>query len=198
LNIQQISLRVVGDSPLICHAWSQKAKRMMLDAQMKRARGPKGPKDPFRDFAESLYWIDEPDYAPPGDLTQEAWDDVVLSARFGMPAVAFKSAIVDAASFVESVTKVQLRGALHLVGEMTQIVGTPTIREDMVRVGMAKADIRYRGEFRTWSAALVIAHNPNVISAEQLAHLVNVGGFGCGVGDWRPQKDGSYGRFHVA
>jgi hypothetical protein len=26
LNIQTMKLRIIGDSPLICHAWSKKAK----------------------------------------------------------------------------------------------------------------------------------------------------------------------------
>ena len=30
-------IRIIGDSPLIVHAWSEKAKRMMLEKQMKKA-----------------------------------------------------------------------------------------------------------------------------------------------------------------
>ena len=37
LNIQAVQFTLVGDSPLIVHAWSEKAKRQMLDKQMKRA-----------------------------------------------------------------------------------------------------------------------------------------------------------------
>jgi hypothetical protein len=197
LNIQRLFIRVVGDSSLISHAWSAKSKRMMLDAQMKRARGPKAAKDPFRDFVESLYWLDEANYAPPSEVTTETWNDVVRAARFGMPSTAFKSAIVDAATFLDTHTKVALRGSLHLVGEMVHIIGSPTIREDTVRIGMGTADLRYRAEFLTWSAMLTIDHNPNVISTQQIAHLVNVAGFACGIGDWRPGRDGSHGRFRA-
>jgi hypothetical protein len=42
--------------------------------------------------------------------------------------------------------------------------GTPTMREDMVRVGMGTADIRYRGEYRTWRVKLQIRYNANMIS----------------------------------
>lgn len=36
------------------------------------------------------------------------------------------------------------------------------------------------------------------MSLEQIIGLLNVGGFSNGVGEWRPQKNGSYGMFHVA
>lgn len=178
LNVQTVELTLIGDAPLICHAWSVKAKRAMLDKQMKKARGAKEAKDPEADFKESLYPF------PTGG--------------FGFPAVAFKSAAVDACSQVDGLTKVDARAAFHIDGELVKIDGTPTPREDMVRVGMGTADIRYRGEFKTWRCVVRIRFNANVLSAEQITHLFNTAGFGIGVGEWRPQRDGSFGLFHVA
>ena len=178
MNIQRMTIRLVGDSPLISHAWSDKAKKQMLDKHMKKAKAAKEAKDPERDFQESLYHL------PDGG--------------FGFPAVAFKAAAVDACSHVDGVTKVEARGAFHIIGDMVQIKGTPTPREDMVRIGMGTADIRYRGEFREWSAVVDIRYNANVLSAEQIVNLFNTAGFGIGVGEWRPQRDGSFGMFHVA
>lgn len=49
IEIQKVNLRIVGDAPLIMHAWSEKAKRMMLEAQMGLAKGKKKePKNPSR------------------------------------------------------------------------------------------------------------------------------------------------------
>jgi hypothetical protein len=177
LNIQFLKLRLVGDSPLICHAWSEKAKKQMLDAQMKKAKQAKAAKDPEQDFQDSLYT--HPD------------------GGYGFPAVAFKAAAVDACSSIEGVTKVEARGAFHIMGDMVKIEGEPTPREDMVRVGMGTADIRYRGEFREWAADITLRYNANVLSPEQIANLFNTAGFAVGVGEWRPQRDGSFGMFHV-
>lgn len=177
LNVQHMKLRLRGDSPLICHAWSEKAKKQMLDAQMKKARQAKEAKDPEQDYRDSLY--PHPD------------------GGFGFPAVAFKNAAVDACSSIAGVTKVEARGAFHIVGDMVKIDGEPSPREDMVRVGMGTADIRYRGEFRDWSAEITLRYNGNVLSPEQIANLFNTAGFAVGVGEWRPQRDGSFGMFHV-
>lgn len=178
LNLQTMVITVVGDSSLISHAWAEKAKRMMLEKQMKKAKSAKEAKNPQEDFESSLYRDEDGDFA--------------------MPAVAFKSAAVDACSHVDGVTKVEARGAFHVVGEFIKIDGEPTIREDMVRIGMGTADIRYRGEYKKWSAKLTVRFNANVLSAEQIVNLFNTAGFAIGVGEWRPQKDGSHGMFHVS
>jgi hypothetical protein len=178
LAIQHMALTLVGDSPLICHAWSQKAKQEMLDKQMKKAKQAKQAKNPEQDFRDSLY-------SHP-------------SGGYGFPAVAFKSAAVDACSHIEGVTKVEARGAFHIIGDMIAIEGEPKMREDMVRIGMGTADLRYRGEFTQWRADISIRYNAAVLSPEQIVNLFNTGGFAIGVGEWRPQRDGSFGMFHVA
>jgi hypothetical protein len=72
------------------------------------------------------------------------------------------------------------------------------MREDMVRVGMGSADLRYRGEFKEWKTTFSIRFNKNVLSIEQIVLLFNTAGFAIGVGEWRPEKNGSHGMFHVA
>lgn len=177
LNIVHANLNIVGDSPLIVHRWSEKAKKEILDKQMKKAKGKKEAKSPERDYEESLYHLE--------------------GGKYGFPAIAFKAAAVNACSHIDGVTKVEARGAFHVVGEMVEIEGEPNPREDMVRVGMGVADIRYRGEFKEWRCKLFIRYNSNVISAEQIANLFNTAGFAIGIGEWRPQKNGCYGMFHV-
>ena len=34
IEIKKVTIRIVGDTPLSMHAWSEKGKRMMLEAQM--------------------------------------------------------------------------------------------------------------------------------------------------------------------
>jgi hypothetical protein len=177
IEVKTIEVTVVGDSPLIMHAWSAKAKKGMLDKQMKVAKTAKESKDPQRDYEESIYRL------PNGEPC--------------FPAVAFKSAAVDACSHIEGVTKVEARGAMHIIGDMVKINGEHRMREDMVRIGMGTADIRYRAEFPHWSATFKVRFNSNVLSAEQVVNLFNTGGFAVGIGEWRPQRDGSFGMFHV-
>lgn len=188
---QMITVKIVGDSPLIEHKWSEKAKKQILDKQTKKATAGKEAKDPWMDFCESLYWLTPmPEYPTMEDIA---------NARFGFPATAFKTAAIDAGYQQGYLAKkTTARGAFFIEGEMVEIIGTPTIREDMVKIGMGVADIRYRGEFKEWSAVLTIKYNPSVMSADQIINLINLGGFSNGVGEWRMSKDGMFGCFHIA
>ena len=72
------------------------------------------------------------------------------------------------------------------------------MREDMVRVGMGAADIRYRGEFKTWSAKFTLEYCVNgVYDLETIINMINAGGRVCGIGEMRPEKGGQNGMFRI-
>lgn len=193
IDVRYLQVAVIGDSPLIVHKWSEKAKHEMLTKQMKKASKGKEAKDPWIDYCESMYWLD----GMPAKPTQEDVDN----ARFGFPAVAFKACAIDAAYQQGIIAKkTTARGAFHLQDEFVEIIGKPRMREDMVQIGGISrvADIRYRAEFPVWKATLNIRYNGTSITPEQILGMLDIGGFANGVGEWRPEKDGSYGTFHVA
>ena len=177
IKIQTVQFMLIGDSPLIVHAWSEKAKRQMLDKQMKKATTAREAKDPEADYEACFYKTE--------------------TGAYGFPAIGLKAAMISACRFADM--KMTLaRGAFHIDAEMVEVIGDPRPREDMVRVGMGTADIRYRPEFPEWRIPLTLKINASVISPEQVANLLNIAGFGVGIGEWRPERNGQYGRFHVA
>jgi hypothetical protein len=179
LRTVKIRITLIGESPLIVHRWSEKAKKQMLDKQMGKAQEKKPFKNPEQDFRDSLY--------------------VLPDGRYGFPIIAFKSAAVTACTSIGDIKKIAARQAFHVMGEYAVIHGDePTMREDMVRVGMGTADIRYRGEFRNWWTKIDVEANANMLSAEQILNLFRTAGFAVGVGEWRPEKNGQNGRFRVA
>jgi hypothetical protein len=202
IDIRKVSIRIVGDTPLIMHAWSEKAKREMLEKQMKVTKTKaRDAKNPVEDFIRSMYWLTE----MPEDMTEAGFEKAIASgARFGFPVTAFKQAAISAAYRMGwTKDKMSMRGAFFIDGDADQMLeikgDTPVMREDMVKVGMGTADIRYRGEFRKWYADMVISYNANgQYTIEQIINVINAGGYVCGVGEWRPERDGQYGMFHVA
>lgn len=195
LKIELMEVTLVGDSPLIVHAWSHKAKKEMLDKQTGAPKGAREKKNPVNDYVSSMYRLSDGGY--------------------GFPSVGFKAAAVTAGTSVSGITKVQARQAFHIMGEDVDIAGAfegsqsrvnlarieggaPQMREDMVRVGMGTADLRYRAEFPTWRTTILVRYNANVLTEAQILNLLNTAGFAVGIGEWRPEKDGQYGMFHVA
>ena len=202
IEIKKVTIRIVGDTPLIMHAWSEKAKRMMLEAQMGVAKGKKKEaKNPVDDFIRSMYWLTP----MPEDGTMESFEEAIANgARFGFPVTAFKQAAISAAYRMGwAKDKMSMRGAFFIDSDENGMIeihsDTPEMREDMVKVGMGTADIRYRGEFKNWHADLTISYNANgQYSLENIVNIINAGGYVCGVGEWRPERDGQNGMFHVA
>ena len=202
IEIQKTTIRIVGDTPLIMHAWSEKAKREILDKQMKKTKASaKQAKSPVEDFIRSMYWLE----GFPEEMSEDGFEEAIRKgARFGFPVTAFKQAAISAAYRMGwTKDKMSMRGAFFIDGDENQMVeifsDVPVIREDMVKVGMGTADIRFRGEFRNWYAELTISYNKNgQYSLEQIINIINAGGYVCGIGEWRPERDGQYGMFHVA
>ena len=209
IDLKTVEVTIQGDSPLIMHAWSEKAKRMMLETQQGKAKGKK--KDirrPADDFVQSMYWLEgKPEYdeSATDDEIMALFDEAVENgAKFGFPVTAIKQASISAAYRNGwSKDKMSLRGVFFLesdYGDMVQIKSEkPVVREDMVKIGMGTADIRYRGEFRNWSATFRIKYNGNNqgYSLENILNIINAGGFVCGIGEWRPERDGSFGTYHI-
>jgi len=201
LDIKRVKIKIVGDTPLIVHAWSEKAKRMMLEAQTKATKTKsKSVRDPYDDFIQSMYWLE----GKPEESTVEAFEDAVKNgAKWGFPVGAIKMAGNSAAyrnGWVKN--QMSLRGSYFLkteYGEMAEIKGsTPIMREDMVRIGSGSADLRYRAEFRNWSMEMILEYNASGdMTLEQIVNIINAGGYSVGIGEWRPEKDGSFGTYHI-
>lgn len=211
LRLNHFTLNIVGTSPLISHAWSQKAKMEMLGKQLKKAATAKEARRPPIEFADSLYWLTEkPDFTGlTDDEVQSLLAEVIPKSKFGFPVLAFKSAALDAGyqqgalvrnAGSSDLAKTTARGAFFVTGEAGDFVvidGTPTPREDIARIGKGMPEVRFRAEFKTWRTKLFIKFNERVITPSQIANLFRLGGFANGVGDWRPAKDGSFGTFEI-
>lgn len=189
---------LIGVTPLICHAWSQKAKLEMLGKQMKQATGGRQAKDPQSDFIDTLYRL--PDNA------------------YGFPAMAIKNALVDAAHKDKGVAKTTVQAALFLKATMIRaytahsdaicdmplirLYGSePEMREDMVRVGSGMnktATLVYRAQFTQWAMRVEGLLNETAIPRDALRYLLDTAGLQNGIGEWRNERSGMFGAFHVA
>lgn len=70
------------------------------------------------------------------------------------------------------------------------------MREDMVRVGTG-TDLRFRPEFHDWTALLTVTYVTTALDRGSLLALIDAGGMGVGVGEWRPEKRGQNGTYTI-
>ncbi len=206
MELVKVKVRVMGDTPLIMHAWDEKAKLILANPELAKLY-KKDPRNPVHSFIQSMYWITEKPQTKatmaPEDCEELFAEAVRNGAKWGFPVTAFKQAAISAAYRMGwSKDKMSLRGAFYIDADENGLVeihsDTPVLREDMVKIGMGTADIRWRGEFRNWYADLDITYNASgQYSLEDIINIINAGGYICGVGEWRPERDGQYGMYHV-
>jgi hypothetical protein len=193
IGTETLVVPLIGLTPLIVHNFSEKAKRQMLEAQQGHKR-LKEARDPEAEYRAAFYRIADPEH-PGGE-------------RYGFPVTAFKAATIGAARFYDkSVSMTALRQVLFMQGELTKadpqqlvaIVGEPEMREDVVRLSgpSRSADLRYRPGFMPWSANLIVTYVTSSIDRDSVVSLIDAGGLGVGVGEWRPEKRGEFGTYCV-
>jgi len=182
-NIKEAAFQIESKSPLICHRFDQKARLSLLTSGGNK-RAPKQAIDPDDDYRRSLY--------------------VMEDGRYGFPAAGFKAAMVRAAKHIHGLSMTDARGMFFIIADgrddlgtdLVAITGEPKRRDDHVRVGQGTS-MRYRGEFAQWTAILRVSHDADLIGADSIGSLIARAGMTVGIGDWRPEKNGSFGLFNL-
>jgi hypothetical protein len=101
---------------------------------------------------------------------------------------------------------VGLRQTIFIAGEFSrretmmlcEIEGDPHMREDVVRVGNGGTDLRYRPCWTEWRTQLDVTYVKSMLTRDSVLSLIEAGGLGVGVGEWRPEKRGEFGTFCIA
>ena len=178
----RITIKQRGTSVYVSHAWSEKARKMLRLTAAERKKLVKEKRDPDREAEFSKYFTKD--------------------GEVGIPAMAFKKSLITAAHKDIGFEKTTLRKAIFIIcpdanGVLPMKYDEAVIREDMVRVGQNQTDLRYRPEFRNWRISIPIEIDNLLLTVQDVINLTNRAGFGVGIGEWRPEKDGEWGRFEV-
>lgn len=186
-NIDLI-LRGMPGTPLVIHAFAEKAKAEIRAKQGKEAKKAKEARNPNEEFLAARYIDSE--------------------GRECAPITAIKKAIISAATAFDDITKVGLRQALFVSaktgpGLLVPIElhdGKPAVgvmREDAVTIGINTRGLTYRPEYKEWQLRVNIEYNPRIVSEEQLLALVDQAGWGVGICEGRPERTSAlgWGRF---
>jgi hypothetical protein len=177
-NILSVGIEISGTADLIQNRFSQKSVEQMLKAHMGISvqRERKKPREVLEDA--TIYNMDH---------------------KVAMPPTAFKLAMISAATQIKGLKKTQLRTALFVVGNSIPITYEQTTpRMDITRTsGIGRApDVRFRPSFQGWKARLIIQF-ADTLTVQTVVDLLNRAGQ-VGVGEWRPEKNGTFGTFRVS
>ena len=190
-NLHSVVITIKGVSELIVHRFSAKAIKQIEDIQAKKTK-TKTKRNAKAEYNDCFYkWADGD---LDGDLYPKKWDKQTT----GVPAIAIKKAMVGACRQVD-MNMTTARQAFHVQVQILKIENSePFMRTDHVRIGNKQTDVRYRPSYPLgWTVDVPIIYDADVISLEQLLNLIKRAGFGVGLCEHRPEKDGDKGMFDV-
>jgi hypothetical protein len=187
LNIKRIVVTIRGTQPLITNKFSDEAERKLEESQSgDRVKAPKQPRLPEQEFLGARYLIED---------RKNPAKDVC-----GFPAAGIKKAMVNAGGRVSDAKMTWLRAIFNVEAESNGLVrivaDPPQMRTDHV-VQMGRGNLRYRPHFWPWKMQVPITFNADHVGAQDVVNLLQQAGFSIGIGDWRPEKNGTFGTFEV-
>lgn len=182
-------VHIEGETPLIVHRFSEKAKLAISGKQQHTAgtSNKKVRRNPEEEFNQARYLMVNGD----GEEVD------------AFPSVGIKAAMIDAGYRYMGLVKQDLKGDLRIKPDLVEIVGPPPeMVEDTVRLSgpASPADLRYRPYYNEWEMIVPVTFKPDRVSEEQVVAMLAHAGFSIGLGEWRPQgkrSSGNNGTFAI-
>lgn len=180
IRLHRMVVDVKGQTPLIVHRFGEKAMGQIESKQQKKATMAREARNPEEEFRDALYIIDAEE------------------GKYGFPAAGIKKALVYGGGRFGDEKMTVLRGVINIMGDLLEIKGPPPVmRSDPAVIGNGIKTIVYRPMFFPWEISVPVVFNSTMITEAQVLNLFQIAGFAIGIGDWRPEKNGTFGQFII-
>ena len=184
-DLRTIAVRVVGTAPYVQNKFSAKAKAAMIATQEAGSTSKTRKLREAKDF----------------DDCYESATHYAANGRCGIPAPAFRAAMIDACRLCGLVMTRAKLAIFVLADDVDVDDGTPLVyidgdreRTDLaVRLETGVCDIRTRPMWTAWTATLRIRYDADMLTAEDLGNLLQRAGMQVGIGEGRPNSKSGFG-----
>lgn len=191
---QIITVHIVGDSDLVLNKMNDVAARKLIDERKDKAKKLEKPNE-WEEIITAIHWRD----GKPTDFTEEGMKDALINnapciTAFGLKK-SFGEAVVRLGIDTYS-TKFDASVNILAPGGLIPIKFTEHfIDEKLMSPKKGAPVLVHLNRFNGWSADIQLSFIDSVYSTEQLLNVINLAGFGIGIGSAR--RSCGYGRYHV-
>lgn len=188
-----MEVTIVGDSDLVLNKMNDVNAKSLIDKRKDKAKDTTKP-NMWEEIITAMHWKN----GKPTDFSEEGLakalkenapciTDFGLKKSFGDAVVRaeidkYKTKFDANVNLVNKGGLVPIKFAEHFIDEklMSPKKGSPVLV--------------HLNRFSGWSAVITISYMENVYSAEQIINIINLAGFGLGIGSGRTS---GFGRYHV-
>lgn len=183
-KIERILVNIRGTAPLLCDRYGSATMAKLEEREANPSKAKlKVARDPESEYLGSFYVISEKNGKP---------------TVYGFPAAGVKKSVVSAAQRFAGGTGTVLYGAINIPLDLIPLDSPgPTMRRDPRAIGGKRSSIIYRSEFTEWAMEIPVIFDAEILDDKQVFNLFAHAGLKVGIGNWRPEKKGTFGTWTV-
>lgn len=197
IEIKTARVKIVGDTDLILNKTNARYERECAAVAAGKTVTKEQPND-WEDILTAVRW-DKPFPVPTQELKEEHYRYMLENAKPCISAYGLYKSFGDAV----------VRNEIDTYATKIKNAVTVLSNNDLIPINFAEASIVEKlmplkknghtmaklNRFSGWDAEFVIRYTENVYSLNKIINIINLAGFGLGIGSGRPS---GYGRYHVA
>lgn len=192
---QRATITIVGDSDLICNQMNKPTRESLINARKDKAKDVSEEDRTWEKIITSVHWLGgDPEEFTEETLKEKLENDHPCITCFGLKA-----------SFKQSVTRnristysTEFDASVSVFGKGDGLVPfnftEHHVDEKLMSPKRGAPVLIYLNRFSGWSAEFDISYLETTYSLEQIINVINLAGFGIGIGSGRTS---GYGRYHV-
>lgn len=193
INTRQVTVTIVGDGDLILNKMNDVNARKLTAERKSKAKDVDKPNE-WEEIMTAIHWYN----GTPTDFSEQGMIDALTNNAPCITAFGLKKSFGDAVVRNEiDKYKTKFDNSLNIIakGGLVPIKFTEHyIDEKLMSPKKGSPVLVHMNRFSGWSSEFTISFTENVYSLEQFINIINLAGFGLGIGSGRTS---GYGRYHV-
>lgn len=193
LNSRLMEVSVIGDSDLVLNKMNDVTARDLTDKRKDKAKSNEKP-NVWESIITSMHWYN----GKPVDFSEEGLQKALKENAPCITDFGLKKSFADMVvrgEIDKYSTKFNANVNLLNKGGLVPIkFAEHVIDEKLMSPKKGSPVLVHLNRFIGWSATFTVSYMENVFSAEQIINIINMAGFGIGIGSGRSS---GFGRYHV-
>lgn len=184
---------IVGDTDLVLNKMNDVTTRELVDKRKDKAKSTEKP-NKWESIITSMNWYN----GKPTDFSEEGLDDALKNNAPCISCFGLKKSFGDAVVRNEiDKYKTKFDASVNVLGKGNLVPITfaeYNLDEKLMSPKKGSPVLVNLNRFSGWKAEIEISYVDNAYSLEQILNIINLAGFGLGIGSGRSS---GYGRYHI-
>ena len=187
------TITIVGDTDLVLNKMNDVTTRQLVEARKDKAKSVEVP-NVWEQIITAVHWRD----GKPSEFSEESYMDALQNNAPCITAFGLKK------SFMNSVVRngidtysTKFDAGMNIIasGNLVPITFAEAyVDEKLMSPKKGAPVLVHLNRFSGWEAKITISYVDSIYSLEQIINIINLAGFGIGIGSGRSS---GYGRYHV-